>query len=294
MIKANSAIWFVKMGITCLILFECCWAAPRIFRNIPQFPPTTTDEQQVAIVERYFQLPALEVVLVGSSLAYRLREQFFERGDVRNVALPGGSPLTGLAVIEASPALRSRVIVVETNILTRGIDDRLVQRFKNARRPDDTFRPLRSLAAYYQSALDDMLVYDAARRRSVLERPAATYDPGQGIARALIEWNKPVYREAILRDASTLKSLVEKLETQGVKIFFVEMPYPPAMDKSGYATTTREILKEIFGPENNRWLTLDYAANELRWLDAVHLDDRSAIIIAAALDNAIRKKLAGH
>jgi hypothetical protein len=294
MVKADSTFWFVKLGISCLILFGCCWATPRIFKNIPQFPPTTTDEEQVGIVERYFQLPALEVVLVGSSLAYRLKEQFFERGNVRNVALPGGSPLTGLAVIEASPALRSRVIVVETNILTRGIDDRLFQRFKHARRRDDTFRPLRSLAAYYQSALDDTLTYDAARRRSVLERPAATYDTGQGIARELIELNKPIYREAILRDASTLKSLVEKLETQGVKIFFIEMPYPPATDKSGYATTTREILEKIFGPENNRWLNLDYAANELRWLDAAHLDDRSAIIIAAALDNAVSKKLAGH
>ena len=122
MVKAGPAVWFVKFGITCAILLTCCWAAPRVIRNIPQFPPTTTDEQKVEILERYFQLPVLDIVVVGSSLAFRLKEQFFERGNVRNAAIPGGSPLTGLGVIEASAALRPRVIAVETNVLDRGID----------------------------------------------------------------------------------------------------------------------------------------------------------------------------
>jgi hypothetical protein len=291
MVKAESANWFVKFGMTCLILFACWWAAPHVFRNIPQFPPTTTDEQQVVVLERYFRLPALDIVLVGSSLAYRLKEQFFEHGNVRNAALPGGSPLTGLAVIEASPALRPQVVAVETNILNRGIDDKLFQRFKDAMRPDDRLRPLRSLAAYYQSVRDDTLTYDAARRRSILERPAASYDTERGMANAMVEWNKPIYREAFLRDAKTLKSLVEKLEAQGVRIFFFEMPYPPMMDKSGFAMETREVLGQILGPEDNRWLKLDYPAGELRWFDASHLDDRSAIIFSSALDDAIRRKL---
>ena len=111
MVKAHSAVWFVKFGATCAVLLMCYWAAPRVFRHIPQFPPTTTDEQQVVILNRYFQLPALDIVVVGSSLAFRLREQFFEHGNVRNAALPGGSPLTALAIIEASTARRSRVAV---------------------------------------------------------------------------------------------------------------------------------------------------------------------------------------
>jgi hypothetical protein len=294
MAKAGAASWFVKFGITCAVLLACCEAAPHVFRNIPQFPPTTTDERQVVILDRYFQLPALDIVLVGSSLSYRLKEQFFEDGNVRNAALPGGSPLTGLAVIEASAAPRPQVIAVETNILNRGIDERLLQKFSKARQRDDAVRPLRSLAAYYQSALDDALTYNAARRRSILERPAATYDTERGMANALVDWNRPVYDEAILRDAKTLKSLVERLERQKVRIFFFEMPYPPMMDNSGYATKTRETLAQIFGARDNRWLKLDYAASELRWYDAAHLDDRSAIIFGSALIDAINKKLAAR
>jgi hypothetical protein len=280
--------------VTCTLLFASCWAAPHVFKNLPHFPPVTTDEQQAAVFESYFQLPALDVVVVGSSLSFRLKEQFFERGNVRNAALPGGSPLTGLAIIEASPALRPQVIAVEIDILTRGIDNAVFQKFKNSKRQDDMLRPLRTLAAYYQRKQDNVFTFDAVLRRSILERPAATYDTEQGIANAMVEWNKPIYREAMLKDAKTLKSLVETLESEGVKIFFFEMPYPPRMDQTLYATMTREVLDQIFGPANNRWLRLDYAAGELRWYDAAHLDDRSAIIVAAALDNAITEKLTAH
>jgi hypothetical protein len=294
MVRADSIGWFVRFAMTFAILFALCWQAPRVFRDIPQFPPTTTGEEQVATLQRYFQLPVQDVALVGSSLAYRLKEQFFEHGGIRNAAITGGSPLTGLALIDASPSLRPRVIAVETNVLNRGIDDRLFQKFKDARRPDDTLRPLRSLAAYYQSVQDDALTYDAARRRSILDRPPATYDIEQAMTDALVEWNRPIYREAILRDTNTLKSLVEKLEAKGVTIVFFEMPYPAKMENAGYPTTIREILTQVFGPENSRWLKVEYPAGELRWYDPNHLDDRSAIIFASALDIAIRKKRLAH
>jgi hypothetical protein len=292
MLKAASAIWFTKFGVTCTFLLTCCWVAPRVFTNLPQFPPVTTDEQQVVVFDRYFQLPVQDIVLVGSSLSYRLNEQFFEQGGVRNASIPGGSSLTGLAVIESASASRPRVIAVETNILNRGVDNDLLNRFRKAKRSADTFRPLRTLAAYYQRALDDVPAVSVA---SILERAPATYDSERGIADALAEWNKPIYREAILRDTRTLKSLVEKLEAQGIRIFFYEMPYSPNLDQSGYVTMTRKILDQIFGPANDRRLKLEYPAGELRWNgDGAHLDERSAVIIASALTNAISKKLESH
>jgi hypothetical protein len=153
-------------------------------------------------------------------------------------------------------------------------------------------RPLRTLAAYYQSAQDDALTFDAARRRSILARAPAAYDTERGITNALIEWNKPIYDDAMLNDATALKSLVEKLEAHGVRVLLFEMPYPPKMDETGYAVTARKISRQVLGDGNNRWLSLDYDASQLRWYDAAHLDDRSAIIFASALDDAIRKKMA--
>ena len=147
------------------------------------------------------------------------------------------------------------------------------------------------LAAYYQSALDDLLAFSEAWRRSILERPAATYSIERGIATALVEWNNPYYDDAYLRDAKTLNSLVEKLEAQGVTIFFYEMPYSPILNQTRYTIMVRKALEEVFGLNNNKWLNLEYPADELRWSgDGAHLDMRSALIIASALSNATSKK----
>jgi hypothetical protein len=291
MIKAHSAIWFAKFGITCALLLTCCWAAPRVFTNLPQFPPTTTDQQQVIVFDRYFRLPILDVALVGSSLSYRLKEEFFERGNVRNVATPGGSPLTGLAIIGAAPAIRPRVIAVETNILNRGIDESLYQKFRNGKRSQNILPPLRTLAAYYQGALDDALTLSKTERRSILERPAAASEVPQDVGTVVGEWNKQSYDETLLKDAKTLNALVKNLEDQGVTICFFEMPYTPVLNRTRYATTVRKVLDEVFGLNNSRWLTLEYPDDEMRWTgDGVHLDERSALIFASVLDKAVSRK----
>jgi hypothetical protein len=299
MVKTDATIWFAKVGMTCALLLTCCWAVQQAVKNPPRFPPMTMGEQQMEVFNRYFQLPTLDFVLVGSSLSYRLKEQYFEHGNVRNAALPGGSSLTGLAIIGAAPFL-PRVVAVETNILNRDIDNELLQKFKSTKRLDHALRPLRTLAAYYQSALDNELPVNEARgiearRRSILERPPATYDTKRGTVSALVEWNKPIYSEAILRDAKALKTLVENLEGQGIRIFFYEMPLPPILNQTGYVTMTRDVLAQIFGPANKRWLDLKYDAGELRWNDdGAHLDERSAIIISSALGEAINKKMVTH
>jgi hypothetical protein len=286
--------WLFKFGASFLLLWAGCWAAPRLFANLPQFPPTTTDQMQVATIDRFFRLPPQDVALVGSSLSFRLREQYFEHGDVRNIAINGGSALTGMAIIAAAPLARPRVVAVETNILERGIDKDLLERFRNAKQRIDTLRPLRSLAAYYQGVRDDTITYSHARINAIVARPPAPdQSPGQ-VAEALGEWNKSAYHEEMAQGAATLKSLVEELEAEGVAVFFYEVPYPRQLDRSVYATMAREALARVISPDDGRRLTPEYAAEELRWnADGIHLDDRSAVIFAAALDDAIHKRLTG-
>jgi hypothetical protein len=291
----RAGTWLVKFGATFLLLWACCWAAPRLFANLPQFPPTTTDQMQVDTIDRFFRLPAPDVVLVGSSLSYRLKEQYFEHGDVRNLALNGGSSLTGMAIIAAAPSPRPRIVAVETDILERSIDNDLLERFKNAKRYVDTLRPLRSLAAYYQGVKDDTITYSHARIEAIVARPPAPDHALQQTAEVLREWNEPTRREAMAKGAATLKSLVEKLEAEGVLVFFHDVPYSSQLDRSVYATMAREALAEVISPDDKRRLTLEYPVEELRWnADGIHLDDRSAVIFAAALDDAIHKRLTGH
>ena len=39
-----SRNWLIRFGVTFTLLWSCCWAAPRLLANIPQFKPVTTGQ----------------------------------------------------------------------------------------------------------------------------------------------------------------------------------------------------------------------------------------------------------
>ncbi len=135
--RTASIIWFLKASMVCALILEFCWITPRFLRNIPDFPAVTADGAQSDIADRYFKLPVADVALTESSFTTRLREEFFQKISVRNFALPGGSPLTGAAVIDAAASVRPRFVAIETNILSRATDPAMVDRFRrgNERSP---------------------------------------------------------------------------------------------------------------------------------------------------------------
>jgi hypothetical protein len=291
--RINSRNWLIKFGATFALLWISCWAAPRLFAGFPQFQPMTTGQVQEEVLDRYFQLPRLDIVIVGSSLAYHLKDWFFEHGDVRNASIPGGSPLTALAVITAAPSARPHVIAVETNILDRVLDERLFEKFRDVKRPQPPLPVMRTLAAWYEGTRDGTLPYDAKKVRSIVATPPAPDRSEASVTTSWGDWNRDLDRKIMLEHARLLKSLTDGLEAQGVRIFFFEVPYPSRLNDSRFAKTTREIFDQVFPPGDKRRLTLDYPFDQMRSeADGVHLDDRSSVILAAALDQAIRDRLA--
>jgi len=293
MIAKTTQGWLIRFAATVALLWAACWAAPRLVANVPQFPTRTTGEEQLVALERYFKLPPQPIVVVGSSLAYHLKDQFFFDGDVRNMAIPGDSPMTGLAIIAAAPIARPRAIAVETNILDRPLNQRLLDMFGSAELHRPPLPPLRTLAALYQGARDDTLTYSKERIQSILAAPPAADRSARLVATIWDDWNRPLDRNVLREHAEQLKSLAERLEAQGVRLFFFEMPYPSRLNGSLFATTTREVLDEEIPPYDKHRLTLDYPVADMRSeADGVHLDDRSSVIFAAALAQAIHARLA--
>lgn len=303
--RTTSMNWFVKASAACAAVLAMCWIAPQLFNDIPDFPATTTDEIQSRIADRYLNSPVAPIALTGSSFTVRLHEEFFHKLYVRNLALPGGSPLTGAAMIEATAAVRPRLIAIETNTLSRGIDQAMVERVRTSNaepaRAPINFRPLRTLAALYQQKLDDWRRFDrddksALLQQSALEEailrkpPAPEYNP-LALAAILAEWNNPEHDQIIRRNVAELKHIVETLEMQSISVFFYELPLGPAFARSRYMTTGRSAMAEAFGHDHGKWLSLDYPSDEIRWTDGAHLDDRSAIIMARSLERAIERKM---
>ena len=285
--------WLIRFAATVVVLWMACWAAPRLIENIPQFPVRTTGEEQVVALERYFKLPPQPIVVVGSSLAYHLKDWFFVDGDVRNMAIPGDSPLTGLAIIAAAPTAKPRAIAVEINILDRQLNQRLLGMFGTAQQDQPPLPPLRTLAAFYEGARADILTYSKERIQSILAAPPAPDRSARLVGTIWDDWNKPLDRNVLRKQAEQLESLSEKLQAQGVRVFFFEMPYPSRLNGSVYATATREVLAVVIAPDDKRRLNLDYPISEMRSeADGVHLDDRSSVVFAAALERAIHDKLA--
>lgn len=155
--NATQSAWFCKFGAAFAVSLAICCIVPRIFDNIPSFPLINSERGHVRILNHYFQSPTPTIALAGSSLTERLKENYFERRDIRNVGLGGGSPLTGLTVLAETTRKRPPIIAIETNIMLRGVDRELVREFHDVDQPIAAFAPLRSLLAFYQMKLDGLL-----------------------------------------------------------------------------------------------------------------------------------------
>src|SRR5258708_8847760 len=69
-------------------------------------------------------------------MSFRLYEGYFKT-PLRNLSIGGGSPATGLWIISSYRSL-PKIILVETNILSRPIDTALVEAFGN--NPSEPFK----------------------------------------------------------------------------------------------------------------------------------------------------------
>ena len=94
--QPTSAVhWFAKCGFSAGLLLLACGVATAWFGNGLQLPSTTTRDGTLITLNRYVREPVPDVVLVGSSLAFRLKEEYFATPRLRNLALAGGPPSRG-------------------------------------------------------------------------------------------------------------------------------------------------------------------------------------------------------
>jgi hypothetical protein len=288
--NATQPVWFCKFGAVFAATLMICWATPRVFDDIPDFPLINADRLHVRILNHYFQSPTPAIALAGSSLTERLKENYFERRDIRNIGLGGGSPLTGLTVLAETTWKRPAIVAIETNIMLRGVDQELVREFHKVDHPIIAFAPLRAPLAFYQKRLDaPPPAYEPKRCDTVFDIPAAPrLVNSDDTAKVGAEFEDPGLDDRIRNDVATLKALVERLEAERIKVYLYELPTLSAIEQTRYVRTMRSALASSF--DSRRWLQLKYPAAEIRWDDAIHFDDRSAIILACALERALNSE----
>ncbi len=284
----SATHWFVKCGFSAGLLLFACGAATAWFGDGLQLPSTTTRDGTLITLNRYAREPIPEAVLVGSSLTFRLKEEYFTTPRLRNLALAGGSPVTGLEIV-ANQLRLPKLILVEANVLSRPTDTALVAKYS---RPDNTrplfFRPIRTAVAAYENRLHAPLNHAqvSGALRQLLHRPPSDFDNRIYVDRALQQWNADDPTAAVQKNVMRIAQLISAIERRGARVLFFELPCSAQLEGSRSAKITRKIVHTAF-PNPAQWLHIDYARGELRWADGVHLDERSAVIVTQAIDKAL-------
>ncbi|MCP4620660.1 MAG: hypothetical protein GY844_29995 [Bradyrhizobium sp.] len=265
--------WAVRLAGVAIAIFAAYFAI-----NFQSLYERVKLDRSYPALSRYAFERTPGIALVGSSMSFRLYEGYFDT-PLRNLSIGGGSAATSLAIIDSYRSVPS-LILVETNILSRPIDQQLVNAFgANPSEPYQWFRPVRAVISWiyywikYKSEADNV-------KRLPLLRPE-TYDTRENVSATIAEYAGRDW-EAIMRPhAQELLALVLRLEQRGCRVVLFELPTVPELRDNEYALTAYRLTREAF-PDEGRWLQI--AADELRWVDSAHFDERSAILVAQQID----------
>lgn len=287
--------WVTLFSVSLAIMAAAYLIATYDLRRVPDIPAVTTDEEVNQKALRYVIDANASVVILGSSLAERLDERYFTIPEVRNLALSGGSPLTGLKLV-AQLSHVPEIVVVETNVLDRPTDNALIDRFKPSIPAIDRLeillgrlKPLRIAVHWWLNGWPS----DNEQRRSYARealklrvKQPQEYDTRAAIQKTLSQWSTRDWEGLARANAAEMMRIVHELECRGTKVFFVDLPFSPELHESSYATGTRRIMEEANGAED-RWLQLRMDTAQLRWKDGAHLDKRSTILVIDAIERAL-------
>jgi hypothetical protein len=283
----SAVRWLAKCGAGAAIVLIACGFATMRFGSGLQMPATTTRDGTLITLSRYLREPVPDVVLVGSSITFRLKEEYFATAGLRNLALAGGSPVTGLEIVANQRRLPG-IILVEANVLSRPTDTALVERYSRGDAEPFFFRPVRAAVAAYEQRLHVPLTHEQVKLdlRRLVGQPPSDFDSQVYVDRALQQFNAEDPTDVAQFNAKRIEELVRVVEQRGARVFLFELPYAEPIERSRYAATSREIIHAAF-PGSNRWLPIEVNRTELRWADGVHLDERSAVIVTQALERAL-------
>ena len=283
----SAVRWLIKCGAAAAIVLIACGFATARFGNGLQMPATTTRDGTLITLSRYLRESVPDIVLVGSSITFRLKEEYIATRGLRNLALAGGSPVTGLEIVANQPRLPA-VILVEANVLARPTDAALVERYSRGDTEPLFFRPVRAAVAAYEQRLHAPLTHEqvALDLRRLVGQPPGDFDNRIYADSALQQFNAEDPTDAVRASTKRIEELIRTVEQRGARVFLFELPYSEPIEGSRFATTTRAIVHAAF-PDSKRWLSIEMNRSELRWADGVHLDERSAIIVTQGMERAL-------
>jgi hypothetical protein len=277
--------WTAKAALMSIIMIGTSVVVQAKFGPFAKLPAITTDEERANTLADYYQNPATRIVLVGSSLTYRLTQQYFNVGGVRNIALSGTSSLTGMRIV-SSQAVLPEILLVETNVLVWPPDEHLIAQFSRSafNTTPLRIRPIRTLLASFVGRTPKALNEMYRERMPALLRQPPGEEPPLPAPRSEGQPSPDLPEGLMRRNAHDIVALALDLEARGTKVFLFQVPAARGIFNSVQMQNTRRFLREEVGDRTNLQMDLTTDESELRWLDGAHLDERSAILVIRAIE----------
>jgi len=222
----SASHWFARCGLSAVMLLLACGVATAWFGSGLQLPSTTTRDGTLITLNRYAKEPIPEVALVGSSLTFRLKEEYFATPKLRNLALAGGSPVTGLEIV-ANQSRLPRIVLVEANVLSRATDTALVEKYSRSGNAEPVFfRPIRAAVAAYENWLHAPLSHAQVSfaLNQLVEQPPSSFDSHIYADRALQQFNAEDPSIAARMNARRIEQLIPEIERRGRACCFLSSP----------------------------------------------------------------------
>jgi hypothetical protein len=275
--------WLFKFAITVTIGI---FALKTIGGSGMQSIVTTTDAMNLLSIAKYVENRFPDVVIVGSSLSARLSEGYFNSPTIENLSLAGSSSNTGLEIVAAAPKA-PKLVLVEANILARSLDKDLIDRSTNRAQ---VFRPLRWAAGAYERYLHPPKTKAQGLQEAerLLAAPpsdaisANTFSVVEAVRQTPLETSS----DRIKLNLVEIRRLKSILEARGARVLLFHVPCSTAIEEAPISSTTARLAHAEFSDAGS-WLHFEVDRSQLRWRDGLHLDERSAILVARAIEAAL-------
>ncbi|MBI5563220.1 MAG: hypothetical protein HY894_10290 [Deltaproteobacteria bacterium] len=303
-----------KAAAACLaVLILFLFSAPYLYQEGWSAPQSQWQFNVIKAQRYVYQDKAAPFVIIGSSLSQRLSSL---SGDYYNLALGGGSPITGMKVLLRGGKFPSTVLV-EINMIIKPSDENFLdglfmpvlydlRRYVPGLREE--YQPLALLSGKILNIWQTGRLTNAPARpqpaanatkaaaeaEAALKRITASRHAGEAAFKiALADHQKKqsaLWDDRLKKNKNILylKEAVDALSQHGVRVIFYEMPTDPSLIGLPKTVSIRERMHQEF-PDASYWLP-QVDANEYATTDGMHLDGESARKYAAFLQSEMKAR----
>jgi hypothetical protein len=299
---ARPARWWAIFVVAFAILLSLYVLSFDSWRSVRK-PATSPGDLQHQKVQRFLSRDHVDVVIVGSSLSNKMRDELFRWSEVSNLALPGGSFLTGLEIVAQSNR-RPRLVLAEINLLERELNTELVRAYGELPPTFDRLRmvlrdlkPIRTVFASSFGVHPDAQFMLKRAQRVAGERQEADDLPATAERNGTLKLKTQALFDKLAADESVLVraednfsralSLASKLEERGTKVRFVFLPVAPDLAGHPYVQAILRIVRQRLPSAAFAALQVPVDQESLTWTDGMHMDSRSSAIYLNSLEKAV-------